>query len=309
MRRFYASGAFRSLTYREMPFVLMPRIWAWLSASSHKVPKKEQRAHGDGLMVDYDSPEALEEVFWRLFAGGRYLRDDRLVPMTADEEILGKFRAYVTTILNSRPGPADQTSEVSETSEVLGRGSAALRYLSKNNNNILRLPSLYRAFPNAVVIVPFREPAQHANSLLVQHRRFVEKHRADRFARKYMTWLGHHEFGSDHRPFRFPGGRLIYQNTDGLNYWMELWINTYEWLLSNAPESIVFQGYEDLCGCLEDAWTRLAAVAEIPIETVNADEIALKRRAIEGAIDAGLERLADEVYLKLVERASPTTSR
>jgi hypothetical protein len=242
-------------------------------------------------MVDYDSPEALEEVFWRLFAGGRYLRDDRLAPMTADEEIIGKFRAYVATILNSRPG------------------RPAVRYLSKNNNNILRLPSLYRAFPNAIVIVPFREPAQHANSLLTQHRRFVEEHHADRFARKYMTWLGHHEFGSDHRPFRFPGDPLTYQNTNDLNYWMELWINTYEWLLASAPESTVFQGYEDFCGCLEDAWPRLAALAEIPFETVNADEIALKRRTIEAPIDAGLKRLADAIYLKLVERASPPTSR
>ena len=291
MRRFYASGAFRSLTYRDMPFVLMPGTWAWLSASSLKTSKRQERAHGDGLMIDYDSPEALEEVFWRIFAGDRYLRSDRLIPMTADDEIVEKFRAYVAAVLTSR---ARQPT---------------VRYLSKNNNNVLRLPALHRAFPNAVVIVPFREPAQQANSLLTQHRRFVERHQADRFARKYMTWLGHHEFGSDHRPFRFRGDRLTYRNADNLDYWMELWINTYEWLLCNAPESIVFQGYDDLCDRLNDVWSRLAALTEIPIETVGADEITPKRRAVEGAIDAGLKRLAEEVYLRLVERSAATVVR
>jgi hypothetical protein len=85
---------------------------------------------------------------------------------------------------------------------------------------------------------------------------------------------------------------------------MELWINTYEWLLSTAPESVVFQGYEGLCGCLDAVWPRLAALAEIPPETLGADEIALKRRAVEGPVDAGLKRLAEEVYVKLVDRST-----
>mgnify|MGYP000856979107 CR=1 FL=1 len=285
MRRFHATGAFRSLTYRDMPFVLMPSTWAWLSASSGKLARPQERSHGDGLLVDYDSPEALEEVFWRVFAGDRYLRDDRLVPMTADEEIVERFRVYVAAVLRSR------------------RSDPAVRYLSKNNNNLLRLPVLCRAFPNAVVIVPFRDPAPHADSLLAQHRRFVAMHRTDPFARKYMTWLAHHEFGSDHRPFRFPGDTLTYRNRDNLDYWMELWIHTYEWLLGNAPASVVFQGYEDLCANPDEAWSRLAAFAEIPGDVVGAEKITLRCRTVDGPIDAGLKRHGEQVYAGLVERA------
>ena len=40
------------------------------------------------------------------------------------------------------------------------------RYLSKNNNNILRLPALARAFPQALILIPFRDPLTHAASLL-----------------------------------------------------------------------------------------------------------------------------------------------
>ena len=34
MRRFHATGAYRSLTYRDMPFVLAPNLWRKLMRSS-----------------------------------------------------------------------------------------------------------------------------------------------------------------------------------------------------------------------------------------------------------------------------------
>ena len=58
LRLLHASGAFRSLTYRDMPFVLMPGLWSRFSGR-RRVERRE-RAHGDGLMVDVDSPEALD---------------------------------------------------------------------------------------------------------------------------------------------------------------------------------------------------------------------------------------------------------
>lgn len=52
---------------------------------------------------------------------------------------------------------------------LLRHGGA--RYLSKNNNNILRLEALATSFPDALLIHPFRDPLQQALSLLSQHRR------------------------------------------------------------------------------------------------------------------------------------------
>jgi hypothetical protein len=63
MRRFYASQAFRSLTYRDMPFVLAPTLWRKLAAQSGRNLVTAERAHGDGILVDIDSPESFEEVF------------------------------------------------------------------------------------------------------------------------------------------------------------------------------------------------------------------------------------------------------
>ena len=46
---------------------------------------KTERAHGDDVLVDADSPESFDEVFWRIFTGDEYLGDDRLVAYPPDE--------------------------------------------------------------------------------------------------------------------------------------------------------------------------------------------------------------------------------
>ena len=56
-------------------------------------------------------------------------------------------------------------------------------YISKNNNNILRLESIISAFPNCLIIIPFRDPIQQANSLLTQHKNFTEIQKNDRFVK------------------------------------------------------------------------------------------------------------------------------
>src|SRR5204862_7656342 len=106
-----------------------------------------ERGHGYGLTHDLDSPEAIEEVFWRALEGNRYLRRDGLAPMEPRAETLANFRDYVRLVL-------------------LRNGGA--RYLSKNNNNILRLEGLAISFPDAFLIHPFRDPLQQALSLLSQ---------------------------------------------------------------------------------------------------------------------------------------------
>ncbi|NQT56824.1 MAG: sulfotransferase [Desulfobacteraceae bacterium] len=232
MRTFYDTGKFRSLTYREMPFVLMPGIWKRLSKSFHQYKAEEERAHGDGIGVNFDSPEAFEEVFWRVFSSDEYLYEDHLSPYSANTETIHRFQQFVSQVISSANQPHQQ------------------RYLSKNNNNILRLGSIRRAFPDALIIVPFRDPIQHAISLFHQHTQFCATHKADPFSYNYMKWLGHHEFGGTHRPFQF-GDRWAVKANDhrpeNINYWLALWINTYRYLLETAPQGTFFVSFEELC--------------------------------------------------------------
>src|SRR5262249_13313849 len=45
-------------TYRVMPFVLAPLLWNAFSRPFLKLSTPQERAHGDGLQVSFDSPEA-----------------------------------------------------------------------------------------------------------------------------------------------------------------------------------------------------------------------------------------------------------
>ncbi len=249
MRLIHESGEFASLTYRDMPMVMAPNLWRKFSSSGQKEGQAEERAHGDGMQVDFDSPEALEEVFWRTFCGKSYIKSDRLIPMEADQETLEAFRIYVAHIVQ-RYGTS--------------------RYLSKNNNSILRLASLARAFPNAVILIPFRHPVAHAMSLQRQHKHFLDVHASDAFSEKYMRWLVHHEFGADHRRFRFNGrGTDPDLKPSDLDYWIDLWIETYRYLADQQKalgEKAAFICYDDLTNNGPQAKSVLSDILGAPLE-------------------------------------------
>lgn len=274
MRQLHATGAFRSLTYRDMPFVLAPNLWARLTGATRRGMERQERAHGDGILVDFDSPEALEEVFWRIFAGDAYIRPDRLVPMAVGAETRDRFRTYVAMIL-SRGGD---------------------RYLSKNNNNILRLPGIAAAFPEATILIPFREPLAQAASLLGQHRLFAESHRTDPFGRRYMDWLVHREFGSGHMPFVFDGARPV-GDPESIDYWLDLWRAAYRHLADHAGETAVFVSYERLCAGA--VWPRLCARLELPVAE-TAETLRLSGRRFDTGADAGLVAECDALHARLL---------
>ncbi len=280
MRRFHGTGRYRSLTYRDMPFVLAPNLWRRLTSMSKREIENTQRAHGDDLLVNADSPESLDEVFWRIFSGDEYIQKTFLKPHEPREELIHKYVCYVKAILAAQAPRND-------------------RYLSKNNNNILRLGAIHRAFPNALVLIPFRDPTQHAHSLLRQHLRFSELQTKSRFTLSYMTWLGHHEFGLDHRPFRFNRTTLSAYHTDTLDYWLRLWCETYAWLEQSKPKSALFICYEDLCN-REETWTRLASLAGIPAEHSTGDAFKLSNRPMDMTIDQGLADEAAAIYDRLL---------
>lgn len=105
-------------------------------------------------------------------------------------------------------------------------------------------------FPDAHILIPFREPLAHANSLLRQHMHFSKLQEDSPFIRSYMNWLGHFEFGLDHKPFLFDQNDCEVDtdySTFDLAYWLQLWCRTYDWLERSAPEGSVFVSYRELC--------------------------------------------------------------
>ena len=121
------------------------------------------------------------------------------------------------------------------------------RYLSKNNQNIKRLDLINKILPNSKIIIPFRNPIQHAFSLLTMHEKFIVDAKKINFVGQYMKLIGHTEFGPFYRPIK--ENSLNYTDSHDINHWIEQWYKTYGTCLKqfNENESFIFLCYEDLC--------------------------------------------------------------
>lgn len=293
MRTLYETGEFRSLTYRDMPFVLMPSLWKKVSQLFYKQQDLKERAHGDGVYVNYDSPEALEEVFWKTFTDENYILNDSLIAHQVSKNLIEQFRLYIHQII------------------VSSDSAHPLRYLSKNNNNILRLASIKEAFPNAIIVIPFRDPVQHAYSLLTMHKRFVKQHAEDAFSKQYMDWLGHYEFGALHKRFNFesdteiaPSCKESIYSTSDINYWLKIWLDTYQYLYEHAPQGSLFISYDEMCASPVTTLDKLYDNAGLEMDRSKLQEIfrtVVKKEPT--GVDESLNSQATHLYGFLVGRA------
>ena len=212
---------FAAHTYRDMPFVLCPMLWAGFAGKRGRSDAKRERAHGDGIAINQDSPEAFEEMVWMRFFKNRYRGDCLPVWTRCDGEEFGAFyREHQRKIIAlRRRGDGD--------------GSERTRYVAKNNLLIARLPAVWQALPDAIALVPFRDPLQHAASLLRQHERFTAMHKEDPFIRRYMAGIGHFDFGANLKPVDFDGwwSQRTDRDPTTLGFWLDYWRATYRHLL------------------------------------------------------------------------------
>lgn len=243
----YGTGAFAAHTYRRMPFLFIPLLWDALSRRLRVTGAPVERAHGDGMTTGFDGVEAFEEALWRAFWPDHY-RPDRILPWDADERDPGGefeefLRNHLRKIVALHPTPA--------------------RYLSKNNGNAARVPLLPRLFPDATVLIPFREPVAHAASMLRQHRTFSALHARDGFARRYMRDLGHFEFGANFAPVAFDGWLDApgVEPPERADMWLRYWNAAFTHLLAQARADarIALVDYD---ACCADAEAGLARVAD-----------------------------------------------
>ncbi|WP_062762179.1 sulfotransferase [Falsirhodobacter sp. alg1] len=218
---------FASATYRHMPFALAPLLWSDMTRKGRQEGAMVERAHGDGLQVGYDSPEAFEEMAWLAFWKNHYGKDRIRAwsPMEKNAAFEAFFPAYRAKVVATKPG--------------------ASRYLSKNNANILRLGLLERLAPDATILIPLRDPEAHAASLLRQHLRFSERHAADPFTQRYMEGIGHFEFGEALRPLTFDGARPE-GDPDTPAFWLQYWCQIHEGILAHAGPRAILSDHDAL---------------------------------------------------------------
>ena len=259
----YESEEFSSLSYSDMPFVLAPNIWSKLHTQEKSLDYIE-RAHNDGILISTSSPEAFEEIFWETF------QDDR-------SNIEKKFVKFIENVIQRHNKK---------------------RYLSKNNQNIKRLDLINKILPNSKIIIPFRNPIQHAFSLLTMHEKFIVDAKKINFVGQYMKLIGHTEFGPFYRPIK--ENSLNYTDSHDINHWIEQWYKTYGTCLKqfNENESFIFLCYEDLCKD-NTKWMKLKT--KLNISANNNYEFKESNKKINLKFDHSLMSKCEDLYSSLCE--------
>ncbi|MBW3162948.1 sulfotransferase [Ferrimonas balearica] len=282
-----------SYSYRDMPFIQSPVIWQRASRWFTVPESRRERMHGDGIEIGFDSPEAFEEVIWRK-AFPEYYRPDGI-------------RLWDEAEAGDRAGLAEHVKKLL----WLRQGR---RYLSKNNGNVARLKLIRQRFADARILVPFRRPIDHAQSMLRQHRRFRALHQSDPFNRQYMAYIGHFEFGQLHKPVAFPDFAELSRGhePDSLAYWLAYWVAAYRHLYRQGEGQLLH--FDGLCRRPEQGIAQLldavalTATPELLQRLAKPVRPAPPRAADRAALPTALLEAAEQLYQALQTRSLPIPS-
>lgn len=228
---------FSTHSYRHMPFIMMPLFWDRFASNFRTQDIPRERAHGDGMTVGLDSPEAFEEKIWMQFWPNHY-KKNMIIPWR--ESSTSEFEQYF-----------DQHRKKIALLGVQADSKPVRlnRYISKNNLNIARIEFLINTIPDCKIVLPFRDPYQHSASLLRQHLNFLRIHANDEFSRSYMAGIGHFDFGLNLKPVNFGHWleKTPYKDATKLSFWLSYWEATYSYLLQHDSSRIKFIDFDALC--------------------------------------------------------------
>lgn len=258
--------------YRDFPALYTPWLWnRFLDRAARGQQGPVERAHGDGIAVTPDSPEAMEEVLWMGFLPHLHQPGvtDVLGPVNEFPQFEAFYRHHLRKLLWMRRGR---------------------RYLSKGNYNTTRIGYLLRVFPDARFVVPVRDPVDQVGSLLNQHRRFCEWHRRDPRARRYMRRLGHFEFGLDRRPVHTGDDDLMAAIHDAWRHGRDVegyalsWHALYRFVADSLDADAVLRDavlvvrHEDLCAQPGAVLERVFRHCGLPVDDALLRELAASIR-------------------------------
>ncbi|HEY9548745.1 MAG TPA: sulfotransferase [Kiloniellaceae bacterium] len=243
--------------YRDDPFVFTPIFWnSFLARLPERRSAPAERAHGDGIVVTADSPEAFEEELWMAFFGQLHdpHRSAVLDAETDCPEFERFFRDHLRKLLWVRRRP---------------------RYLSKANYNVTRMAYLLKLFPDARFVLPLRDPAAHIASLVKQHRLFCQGERRHPAALDHMQRIGHFEFGLDRRPINVGDGAMgeilqAFHDGEEVRGWALYWASLHNHLADRLAADVALQAavkavrFEELCRRPQETLAQLFAHCDLP---------------------------------------------
>lgn len=283
LNQIYESDDFVSLLYKHMPFILSPKLAKTISLLVNDISEGEERLHNDGLIINNQSPECLDEIFW-IKSNPNYFLEEMIEPKKIDVDLLDGYNYFLSCY-----------------SAIQGNK----RLVIKNNNNHIRLKFLYNYFDYCDFFVIFRNPIAQAYSLLNTHLRFCKLQMEDNYILEYMNLVGHREFGKGIKRFIYNdiADKNKYRE-DTINYWLVQWINCYEWILLNKfhkKNNINLICYENICQN-EAYLKKIHSILNINFaknKLINKNKTLSQNKKNLLSIDPLLERKSLEIYEEL----------
>ena len=239
-----------------------PNIWTpyWRNYLLQKTRRGElvagERAHKDRIQITNDSPEAVEEVLWSFFFPQchQHANDNTLGRETSNPVFESFYCDHIRKLLLVRESP---------------------RYLAKGNYNLGRFLYILKLFPDARLLIPYRNPVNHIASLIKQHQFFLKADSENPQVARQLAFSGHYEFGPKRSAIHL-GDEKQHQaitsawaqgrETEG---WALYWAATYQYLLDQAQSSekfaqaSLFVSYEDLCDRSEKTIDQITTHCEL----------------------------------------------
>lgn len=248
--------------YRDFPGLFTPYWWHGGQARKQHTDAPTERAHGDGLLVTPESPEAMEEMLWMAFFPAIH---NPGVSNVLDAEVQNPgfeifYREHIRKLLLAREGN---------------------RYASKENYNITRLAYLQKLFPDAKFVIPVRHPVQHIASLMKQHKLFCEGETQYARALAHMQRVGHFEFGLDLRWINVGNTSIIseietlWKQGEEVRGWARYWAMIYHFLADQLAARPQLQHaakvvrYEQLCDSPQETLTAILDHCELDDTTAR----------------------------------------
>ena len=197
-----------SLTYKNMPLILAPKIQNLLSYFSGNTVKEVERSHQDGIMINTSSSEAFDEVFFQVYERNSYTFENHLNEY--DSKHINSYIEFINHFL------------ITNNRNI---------YVTKNNNHILRLPEIIET-EKFKIFITFRDPLTHVASLKKQDLIHSSLQKKDTFVLDYMNYLGHLEFGLNKKYFNFKNQKVNVLDYEDNDFWLAQWINYYEHIIT-----------------------------------------------------------------------------
>jgi len=234
-----------------------------------------ERSHQDGIMINNESSEAFDEVFFQVYESNIYSFKNYLNEY--ESEHINSYIEFINHFL------------------ITNKRNI---YITKNNNHILRLPQIIES-GKFKILITFRNPLTHAASLEKQDLIHSNLQKENTFVLDYMNYLGHFEFGLNKKYFKFRNERVNVTEYEGIDFWLAQWINYYGRIieLTKKYQGINLINFEDWCSKEKFLLRRINNITGLTIFNKDIYFPAVKSSF---NVDGKLLKIAENIFQELL---------